>query len=336
MHFDLCVASIIAEYLVPWNYVGINKTFHQIASHVSNINTAMRLDHVRYALCLAKDGMNKTVELKTLLRVLNHWPIPERFYGDCKWKWRDNDYVNYIHNYVHRCYEAIESKNVPLIKFLKNHIALQYNNRLHTSLIQGTTFPYQRLFSNSKLAEKVRTNYRDARIVYVFIRNSKYNLMENVVTYSEPHETDAIIKYYSKCSDLMVNLLSRGYVIPKNSITYPDLRNYSMTHKAVEFFGKRWVIANCPLDVIQANGITHDEVEQDDIIQNRNYPVFKTYYKPGTDPLDLLSDAIRYRNTEAVLVLFNQHQYSRSDLMRFDVSHNAKGIKRLFKMRKCY
>lgn len=333
MYYD--IKCLIAEYLFPWEYSCIDREFHDMAMDYCMKNPTLpqtKLYYIIYACSIDnKEWVRENVNIHDWLEILDKFRVSLDLLDHIGRRWmRDDEYCN--EKYVDLCTRTIDDENVSKVKFLKDCVLFQRKHRYSTNPIPNTMFPYYHLLKNRYLSSIIgfkasdvevfaKYQYLSYRVPHGFIEHAGNNLQSIL---------NKIGEYYDY-HDYIVELFKEGYNVPTDDIRFSDLVRYGISNRAHELFSKEWIIANCPLDGIKNNGIVDDDIKLEDIIKNRNYPVFKTYYKGDGNPDELLNLAIEYKNTEAFAVLLKYHSYS--DYPFWRVRTNVKGIKRLIKIR---
>lgn len=333
MYYD--IRFHIAEYLLPWEYSRIDRMFHEIAQEYYKINN--NLPHsILYRISIEysndnRDWIKNNVTTEGWIDILDRYHVPLDLL-DCIGRYWKRDDVNHDEKYVELCTRTIDEGNISKIKFLKDCVLPQKRYEYSIKPKEGTMFPYEYLLKHKILSSSIgfkstdvvmsgKYFYHTDILIYGFVDYAGNNLQSIL---------DKISQYWYH-HDYVVSLFKKGYNVPTTNITFKDLVDYGITDRAHELFNKKWIIANCSLDVIKSNGITDADIELEDIIQNRNYPVFKTYYKGDGDPDNLLDLAVEYCNTEAFAVLLKMHDYSTYRF--YEINTNVKGIRRLIKLR---
>lgn len=305
----------IAQYCEPHQYSCINKSFLSIALLDPQYKKIVAISR------LYKEGkycmISRLVSINKLIRWIKSGRIGLPFVESI------NVIIRADTIFVYNFELAIKNEDVVLAKFLKNRVYWLHDYDWYA--LDYKLF----IESNIEFIKKVGITPIDIRRLgrKAFYKNID-KILECINTQSV---VDTICNDTYMTDDVIWKLIYKGYYVGCRRITYKMLVKSGQEHYVQYIHTKSYILSHCKLDVINtcSNWDTNN-VNVYDIIQNRHYPVFKTFYNRSMFKEDLLQLAVNYYNTEAFDVLTSLHTFSKEQLLSLN-NVNAKGIKRIIK-----
>lgn len=314
----------ILDYMFPWEYSLINKELHSHAIKVKEYETIYNA-YEAYNNGSTTYELVKLTSVKYVIRLLDKRLI--KCTGELTPRISCNlDYVNYIN-------KALDDRNVHMFMFLKDAISW---NDIPYIFFKPIKHIYEMLYSGN-----MNDFVCDVGITIEDIRHmSPKYIIENISLILEacPDNKYSIFERIHKQNNenmsILLMLMKMNYYIGNGYIKY----NYLVKHKLERYVGclypTSWIVSNCKLDIIRVSCEFSRCFKVIDLIKNRHYPVFKTFYpyviEHDLDTYSLLQLAVDYHNTEAFKVLINTHSYSKEQLLSLK-NVIKKGIKSIIK-----